>query len=204
MVQVTAVLVLAAGDSGRMGSPKALLRIGSQTFLEAVVAKVREAELPSPVVAVSRELCKIIDINALDIAAITVHEEQRRNGPIESMRAWLRSEFNQMVDRLLIWPVDQPHVKTSTILSILRHSDAGPGRSIVVPEFEGRRGHPVIFRQAVFGELLSPTADGGAKAVVRRDPSRVLVVPVDDRAVTEDIDTPDDYKTLISSTESLL
>ncbi len=72
MVQVTAVLILSAGDSGRMGSPKAILRIGSHTFLEAVVANVRESELPSRLVAVSRELHKIIDINALGIAAIAV------------------------------------------------------------------------------------------------------------------------------------
>ncbi len=67
----------------------------------------------------------------------------------------------------------------------------------MVPSYQARRGHPVIFGRAVFEELLAVPDDQGARAVVRSDPSRVAVVPVDDPAVTEDIDTPEAYMELL-------
>jgi molybdenum cofactor cytidylyltransferase len=68
---------------------------------------------------------------------------------------------------------------------------------IVVPTHAGRRGHPVLFARAVFDELLTAPNDEGARAVVRKDPTRVLAVPVDDPAVLEDFNTPEDYKQLL-------
>lgn len=69
--------------------------------------------------------------------------------------------------------------------------------SIAVPVFSGKRGHPVLFSRDIFPELLSPAADEGAHTVVRRIPSRVLEVGVEDPGVIEDIDTPEAYRRLL-------
>jgi molybdenum cofactor cytidylyltransferase len=71
------------------------------------------------------------------------------------------------------------------------------GAPIVVPTFQGRRGHPVLFARSTFAELLDAPDDQGARAVVRKDPGRVTEVPVSDSAVLEDLNTPDDYKALL-------
>ena len=71
------------------------------------------------------------------------------------------------------------------------------GQPIVVPGYGGRRGHPVLFGRPVFDELLSAPEHEGARAVVRADPSRVAVIPVDDPAVLEDVDTPAAYRDLL-------
>jgi len=68
---------------------------------------------------------------------------------------------------------------------------------IVVPGYGGRRGHPVVFGRAVFAELERVPDHEGARGVVRADPSRVALVDVDDPAVVEDIDTPEDYERLV-------
>lgn len=70
-------------------------------------------------------------------------------------------------------------------------------KPIALPVFEGKRGHPVLFGRSVFEELLNAPASGGARTVVRADPSRVLEVLVTDRGVVEDIDTPEAYQELV-------
>ncbi len=66
-----------------------------------------------------------------------------------------------------------------------------------MPGFRDQRGHPVIFGRTVFEELLEAPEGEGARAVVRADPSRVSLVPVEDPAVVEDIDTPEAYRELL-------
>jgi len=69
--------------------------------------------------------------------------------------------------------------------------------AVVIPRFNGRRGHPVIFSRAVFHELLEVPTSDGARSVVRADPRRVLEIDVADPAVLEDIDTPEAYEALV-------
>jgi molybdenum cofactor cytidylyltransferase len=80
----------------------------------------------------------------------------------------------------------------STLVSAFLRS----GKSIALPIFEGKRGHPVLFGWPVFEELLNAPDSLGARSVVRADPSRVVEVAVSDSAVVEDIDTPEAYQEL--------
>jgi molybdenum cofactor cytidylyltransferase len=75
--------------------------------------------------------------------------------------------------------------------------------AILVPTYGGRRGHPVLFSKSVFAELLGAPDAVGAKAVVRKDAGRVVSVPVDDAAVLEDFNTPEDYKGLLRKEDEL-
>jgi molybdenum cofactor cytidylyltransferase len=71
------------------------------------------------------------------------------------------------------------------------------GRPIVIPAYEGKHGHPVIFGRDVFQELLEAPDSEGARAVVHADPNRVFEVLVDDSAVVEDLNTPVEYQNLM-------
>jgi molybdenum cofactor cytidylyltransferase len=79
------------------------------------------------------------------------------------------------------------------LIDRFREGDA----AVVVPVFDGRRGHPVVFGRAVFDELLAAPDAEGARAVVRAEPDRVAEVPVSDPAVADSLNTPGAYQDLL-------
>jgi molybdenum cofactor cytidylyltransferase len=136
-------------------------------------------------------------LSGIDLSEATVLTNPApESGPIGSIRVGIQAILNHPVEGALVWHVDRPHVAIATIEALLDRFRQ-EGEPIVVPSYQARRGHPVIFGRAVFEELLAVPDDQGARAVVRSDPSRVAVVPVDDPAVTEDIDTPEAYQELL-------
>jgi molybdenum cofactor cytidylyltransferase len=190
-----AAIILAAGASERMGYPKALLPYRGRPFLSGIVDACYAAGVEKRVVVLGHYADKIkeeIDLSDL-LVAVNEHVE---TGPIGSVRAGLAALASYPVDAILVWPVDRPHVAVATIEALLDGFRAAH-QPIVVPTHDGKRGHPVLFGRPVFAELLGAPDDEGARAVVHRDPARVAEVPVDDPAVLEDFNTPDDYKKLL-------
>jgi molybdenum cofactor cytidylyltransferase len=189
-----AATILAAGESRRMGFPKASLRYRDRTFLETIVDGVQVLGL-RPLVVVGDKAVKSTLEKGLSGVTVLVNEEPEA-GPIGSIRASIRSATHHPIEALLVWPVDLPHVSLDTVRSLIdgfRHS----GHPIVVPEFSGRRGHPVLFARTVFRELLDAPDSEGARAVVRADPQRVLQVAVQDSAVLDRLNTPRAYRDLL-------
>ena len=190
-----AAIIPAAGASARMGRPKALLHLRGETFLETVLRGCVASGVNRRVVVLGPDVDNLM--SKIDLGGITVvRNPSPETGPIGSIRIALEELLNHPVEGVLVWHVDRPHVSVSTVTALIDRFHAG-SESIVIPEFDGHRGHPVIFGRAVFEELLWVPDDEGARAVVRADPSRVAVVPVDDVAVTEDIDTPEAYEELL-------
>lgn len=186
-----------------MGAPKALLLFNGRTFVTNILDSLRAAAIDHIIVAVAPGDDKILPYLQFPDVKAVLNREPASAGPIASLRSGIGVAVNHAVEYLLVWPVDQPHVTANTARSVCE-SLWDSTQDIAVPVYEGRRGHPVLFRRAVFQELLEAPDDQGARSVVRRVPSRVLEVPVSDPAVLEDIDTPEDYDRLISSTKSLL
>ena len=190
-----AAIVLAAGASERMGRPKATLHLRGETFLETVLDGCAAAGVNRCVVVLGPNMHNILSRKYLGGVAV-VRNPSPETGPIGSIRIALEELLNHPVEAVLVWHVDRPHVAVSTIAALIDRFRGG-GASIVLPEFEGTRGHPVIFGRAVFEELLQAPDDQGARAVVRADPSRVAVVTVQDPAVTESVNTPEAYEELL-------
>jgi molybdenum cofactor cytidylyltransferase len=80
--------------------------------------------------------------------------------------------------------------------TLARLRETASGHAIVVPRYGGRRGHPVVFSSALFGEILATPDELGARHVVRQDASRVYELDVDDPGVLVDVDTPADLARL--------
>jgi molybdenum cofactor cytidylyltransferase len=117
------------------------------------------------------------------------------SGPIGSLAVGI-DIINHMVDGVLVWPVDQPSVASETLRRLVngfRTSQA----SIVVPTHDGRRGHPVLIRAALFAEIPRAVKAGRTlRDVIRSEPTSVFEVAADDAAILQDIDTPMDYEAL--------
>lgn len=198
-----AAIVLAAGASERMrGHPKALLRWHGLTFLAGILQACYAVGIDRRVAVLGHHADRILEAVPLEEVTV-VHSTDLDAGPIGSIRAGLASIARHPVNGVLVWPVDRPHVQIGTLEALLAAMDHHPDRPIILPRHLGRRGHPVIFRRAVFGELLEAPDDEGARAVVRRDPARVLAVDVDDHAVVQDVNTPDEYEDLVRRADQL-
>lgn len=191
-----ASVILAAGSSSRMGTPKALLQVGGKTFLEHIVSAVRAAAIDVPMIAVAQDDRKILELCSLHGMTAVMNTATPTAVPLGSVQAAVTAVINRPVDALLVWPVDQPHVLPSTVSELLS-AFLRFGKAITLPVYDGRRGHPVVFGRAVFGELLSAPLSEGARAVVRADPARVTEVPVRDPAIIDDIDTVEAYQDLL-------
>ena len=117
-------------------------------------------------------------------------------GMLSSIHCGLRA-LPHGLQGVLVWPVDHPLVGRATVVAMI---DAlrSSGAPIVVPTHDGRRGHPVLFSARVLPELLEADASRGAVAVVKAHDDR-LELPVPDRGVLCDIDSPEDYERLVST-----
>jgi CTP:molybdopterin cytidylyltransferase MocA len=189
-----AATVLAAGDSSRMGFPKALLKYRGRTFLQTILDSAAALGL-MPLAVFADGADNILRNHDLRTVTVLTNREPEA-GPIGSIRESVRAVLSHPVDALLVWPIDFPHVAVQTVQGLIdgfRES----GKPIVVPICNARRGHPALFGRAVFADLLNAPDSVGAQAVVRADAGRVLQIPVDDPAVLDSLNTPDAYRDLL-------
>jgi molybdenum cofactor cytidylyltransferase len=198
---VIAAIILAAGASERMGYPKALLPYRGRPFLTGILEACQAAGMEHNVVVLGYYEDKIRSTIDLSDAIVATNTELDA-GPIGSIRAGIRALAGKPVEAAVIWPVDRPHVGVATVSALVDVFRESHG-VIVVPTHDGRRGHPVLFGKAVFEELLAAPNDEGARAVVHKEPARVVEIPVDDTAVLEDFNTPEDYKGLLRREDKL-
>jgi molybdenum cofactor cytidylyltransferase len=93
--------------------------------------------------------------------------------------------------------VDHPAVDVETVRTIVA-TFRQCGAPVVIPTYQGRRGHPVLIARQVFGELLGLAWDAGADSVVRRYRPTTRFVAVEDEGIVMDVDDPESYRRLIS------
>jgi CTP:molybdopterin cytidylyltransferase MocA len=190
-----AAIVLTAGKSERMGRPKALLPICGRTFLENILHAIERSSLGYTIVVTGPHHDEITGRIPLPNVVFNPNYEQ---GMITSFQTAIRA-LPSSAQGAMLFLVDHPLVDPGTINSLIAHFE--PSR-IVVPVFEGRRGHPVLFASDVLEEILDLTASQGANIVVRKDPARILEVPVREHGILVDVDTPEDFERLRSENES--
>ena len=190
-------VVLAAGRSARMGSPKALLDFLGRPFAVRILEALEALEVKTRVVVLGPDAPRIHPALAGHDCMI-VENLEPETGPIESLRVALRALQPLQPSAILVWPVDLPHVRVTTVERLLethRRTEA----PAIVPTFAERRGHPVIWGSALFGALLESKAATreGARAVLHQHEKEVVSVPVDDPAVIDELNTPEDYERLV-------
>ena len=190
-------VVLAAGRSSRMGTPKALLDFLGVPFAVRILEALEALEVKTRVVVLGPDAPRI-QPSLAGHEFLLVENAEPETGPIASLRGALRALQPLQPSALLVWPVDLPHVRVTTVERLLEtyRRKAAP---TVVPSFADRRGHPVIWDSSLFAELLdSPEATrDGARAVLRAHQKDLISVPVDDPAVIDQINRPEDYERLV-------
>lgn len=185
-------VVLAAGSSRRMGTPKAALALAGETFVARVHAALGAAGLEPLVVVTGEHHDAVAAALPVGHGAQLVRNPAPEHGQLSSLKVALRALLAGApeVTGAVVALVDHPAVAADTVRALARAAAAG-GAAILVPTHAGRRGHPVVFQRGVWDELLATPDDAGARAVVRRDPTRVAEILVADPGVLLDVDTPE-------------
>jgi molybdenum cofactor cytidylyltransferase len=195
MARVGAI-ILGAGLSTRMGSPKQLLRLGDETMLERVV-DVAMRSRANPIVLVVGANAPLIQEKMGKEGVRVVINEQYILGIATSVKKGLQFIMDE-VDALLIMLGDQPFL-TPAFLDKLIESYENSGKQLVVPIYKGEQRNPVLFDKSLFHELLGLEGDEGAKKVVERNMDKCATVETEDESLFVDIDTPDQLVRAIRS-----
>lgn len=184
-------ILLAAGESRRMGYPKPLLKIGARTFLETVTSAMLDV-VPRLVIVIGGWADLIRPKIPPDPRIAAVENRDWSRGQLSSLKVGIRA-VTGTADAILVHLADHPLVRPDTFSEMIRFYGSQAGRMpILIARSGGRRGHPVIFAKSIFDELLLASDSVGAKQVVNHDPSRVAYLDIDDPGVALDLDTPDD------------
>jgi len=187
-------LILAAGESSRMGTDKATLTYRGRTFLELMVQTLREINLERIVVVLGHHAQEIQRQTKIEAAQVVVNPDYR-SGQTSSLQVGLRSLIADDLEAIILCLVDHPTVSAETVRRIVA-TFRQCGAPVVIPTYQGRRGHPVLIGRQVFRELLDLPTDMGANSVVRRYRPATQFVEVEDEGVVIDVDDPESYQRL--------
>jgi molybdenum cofactor cytidylyltransferase len=182
-------ILLAAGESRRMGFPKPLLRLNGETFLNHIAASML-AVVDRLIIVLGAHREAVHAALWADSRIIIVDNPDYAQGQLSSIKAGLRAVSAQ-ADAAIIHLIDHPIVQPETfsrLAEMYRESD----KPILITRCVGKRGHPVLFDRSLFDELQRAPLNVGARAVVNADSGRVIYVDVDDPGVLLDLDTPAD------------
>lgn len=187
-------VILSAGESSRMGRPKALLPIDGVRFVEKIVSTLKSTDVGNIIVVLGHN-AEAIRRKISDLPVTILINHDYKQGQLSSLQVAIRhlESSGSPVDGILVHLVDHPYIEAKLVnLMIDRFYETK--KLIVVPRFQDRRGHPVIFARALFSELLAAGTDQGAKPVVHAHRDDTLEIDTDDKGVLIDIDTPEEYR----------
>ena len=187
-------VILAAGESARMGTPKQLLPLDGQPLLvRAIEAALASAAWPVVVVLGAHEE-KIRPVLAR-LPVLVADNPAWSEGMASSIRVGVTTlqQFSRALDAALVALCDQPTFSAATIAQLVA-AQRSTGRSIVAARYAGRQGAPALFLREHFETLMHLTGEEGARALLNDSPARVAAVELP--ALALDLDTPADYAAL--------
>jgi molybdenum cofactor cytidylyltransferase len=181
-------IILAAGESRRMGSPKALLRYREESFLDTLIG-LFSTRCASVIVVLGAHAEEIRRQTARP--ATFVMNAAYRRGQTTSMQCGLRA-VPADAEGVLFTLVDHPAVSAATLDALL----APPRPLLRVPRYREERGHPIWFARDLIPEFLALGEDGAAREIVRAHAAETRFIEVDDPGIRADIDDPAAYARL--------
>ncbi|MCY3734494.1 MAG: nucleotidyltransferase family protein [Chloroflexi bacterium] len=191
-----AAILLAAGESTRMGEPKQLLDWQGQTLVAAQIETLLEAQC-SPVIVVLGAYANRVRPAIAGRADVQITTNpQWRGGRASSIRAGARA-VPSVVDSVAVVSVDQP-TRAAVVTRLANELGLSGDALIAVPRHEGRNGHPPVFRAELLPELQNVTErQEGIRRIRRRHADRTIFLEMNDPLVTLNLNTPEAYRRAI-------
>lgn len=158
-----AAVILSGGASSRMGSPKALLPYQGRPFLEHLLEITKRTEITARKVVLGADADSIAKVIPLKANEIVINPDWEK-GQLSSIQAGVR-KLPAGTDGMLLFLIDHPLISSALVGELIAQFYKSR-KPIVLPVYEGRRGHPVIFAASLYDELLRAPLETGARAVV--------------------------------------
>lgn len=191
-------MVLAAGESTRMKTPKMLLPFRGSTIIETAIRNIVDSEISNILVVLGssgREIAAVIE----NLPVTHCFNDKYKEGMLSSVKCGLRN-LPSVYESVLVFPGDQPMIGADVIKSIVS-AHRKTGRGIVIPLFNKKRGHPVLIDFKYRMEINRLDEKEGLRSLSRKFSDDVYEVETDSPGILKDIDTPGDYQDVTNKTE---
>lgn len=186
-------IILAGGESRRFGSNKLILPFGKSTVLQSVVDVFDHPGIIEKIVVAGNHAGEIMDLHKnLHVSWIVNPHPEKEVG--SSLQAGLR-HISVSADAVMITHGDMPLIKKETVDEMIVQYQSN---SIVIPVYQGRKGHPVLMDRSVAIKCLDPGLTFPLRQIIRDHESQIKYFNTGDEGILLDIDTPDDYALLLS------
>jgi molybdenum cofactor cytidylyltransferase len=195
LIEHCGVLIVAAGESKRLGTPKQLLQFEGQSLINRLVNIVRDAG-SFPITIVLGAEATAIQAQLPDDNLLVVINEEWKEGMGSSIRVGLKKmiEMDADMDGVMILVCDQPFIKSESIQSLIQMQQS-TGLPMAACFYEGIVGTPALFHQSMFSDLLKLVGDTGAKKIMKDQMVDVAKLNLEKGVI--DIDTMEDYQKII-------
>ena len=189
-------VILAAGDSTRMGQDKALLPWQGGTFLSAVIDVLKP--VTELVIVVGGKNTNSLLPTIYQKGAFITENHHTEQGQFSSLRVGLQEVLNRGRDTAIVALVDRPAARSATVRAIKQYflDSVESGVWAVVPEFEGKHGHPFIAGREMIERFLRAPQDATARDVEHAAQQHISYFPVNDPNVIMNVDTPEEFDRL--------
>lgn len=188
-------IILAAGESKRMGFPKMLLDFNGKTMIECVIENVKSSVIDDIMVVLGAEnekLAKLAEVSSVKHC----YNDDYKTGMLSSVKCGIRN-LPSGIEAFLVFQGDQPFIG-SEVIDTMIGAYSRSGKGLIIPVYRNRRGHPLLisnkYRDAV--EILS--VEHGLRSLVYKYPEDVMEIDTDEPGILRDFDTYEDYKTVIT------
>jgi molybdenum cofactor cytidylyltransferase len=184
-------IVLAAGESRRMGQPKMLLPWGESTVLGQVISVLRSAGVEDIVTITGGFREQVEAIATRKGSRVVFNPEYASNEMLSSIQCGLRS-LKAEAEATLICLGDQPQVQERSVRRVTETFEKSRSR-LVVPSYQMRRGHPWLVARSLWGEILAMMSPQSPRDLLNAHSNEIEYVNVDNPSILQDLDTPEDY-----------
>ncbi len=188
-------ILLAAGESKRMGVLKQILPFGKSTVIETVIDSLWESDIEKVKIVLgyrSEEISGAIGSRKVDI----VINRNYKKGMLSSIKCGI-SSLPEDAEAFLLCLVDQPAIMSSDINKLIK-AYKNSGKRIVIPAYNGKRGHPIIFDRKYIDDILNLKEDGdGLREVVWKNSQDIFEVDIKNEYILQDMDIVDEYEEML-------
>ena len=189
-------ILLAAGSSTRFGSPKALARLGVESVIEHILTMLLDTKASEIIVVLGAD-ANAINTKILKNSGIRiVMNDNYSLGQTSSFKEGLNN-LDSNTEGILLLPVDMPFIKKETVNILIEVFLKNPFL-MVVPTYEGKKGHPPIFSKRLFPEFKHLKNDEPLSTVLHKHEAQTLILPVNDPGVISSFNTTQELKEMLS------
>jgi len=190
-------IVLAGGESRRMGTNKLALPLGGKSVLRRIVDQLNQSSVDRVLVVLGPTASKQGDdvLSPAQRIVLSQQTDDMRSTLAEGLRQLARDETLRDDDGVIVVLGDQPTIRSTIVDQLVDRYRAQPS-DVVVASVKGKRGHPTLVPWGILRTMESLPTDQGLNSLIRANDKRIVELDVGDPSVLDDLDLPADYDAL--------